>query len=188
MRHYLIAAAAITLAAHAQPQPTAVLSQDQIQQLELTIARNPGVLASEALLGKNYAFFILGIKSLGQFDKVESIDLEKATGDFAQHARGEFGKSLFAGVVAEAGQALWRFSTEVEVSSKHCGVHRRKSTLRRPRPSAFRVSNELLPWTRQIVLWRKYRIPIVIHRSNFRNFLPLATTEAYDQVKQDISV
>jgi hypothetical protein len=115
MRQILIAATAVTLAAYAQPQPTAVLTQEQIQQLEVAIVRNPGDAPSQALLGKNYVFFILGITFLGEFDKVTTIDPGKAGGSFAQHARDELGKSLFAGAVAEGGQAFWWYSTEVEV-------------------------------------------------------------------------
>ena len=79
-RHILIAAVAITFAAYAQPQPTPVLSQDQVLQLEIAVARNPGDLASQTLLGRNYAFFILGITSLRQFDRVATIDPGKEIG------------------------------------------------------------------------------------------------------------
>lgn len=98
MRYFLSSAAAITVAVYAQPpggaiadelwhqlRPTAVLSQDQVEQLELTIARNPGDLALEGLLGRNYAFFILGITSLKEYDLVATIDPGKAAGNFAQH-------------------------------------------------------------------------------------------------------
>ena len=83
MRYIFTAATAMTFAAYGQPQSIAVLSQDQVQQLEGTVARNPGDLASQALLGKNYAFFILGITSLGKFDRVATIDPGKAAGSFA---------------------------------------------------------------------------------------------------------
>lgn len=187
MRQILSLAAAITVAANAQPQPTAVLRQDQVQQLEVTVARNPGDLASEALLGKNYAFFILGITSLGKSDKVAMIDPGKASGSFAQHARDELGRSLRVGVVAEGGNALWQFGTEVEVYQT---LNRTQTEIDAIVAKTLGVQSldRAISMDPNSATWRAYRIPILISRSEFSNFMPLTTTVAYSQVKQDISV
>jgi hypothetical protein len=171
----------MTFAAYAQPQSIAVLSQDQVQQLEGTVARNPGDFATQALLGKNYAFFILGITSLGQFDRVATIDPGKAAGSFAEHARGELGTSLLAGVVAEGGQALWRFSTDVQVYQR---LHPSPATVDTTGAKTLGVQSleRAISMDPNNATWRTYRIPILIYRSNFSIFMPLTTTEAYSQV------
>ncbi len=187
MRHILIAAAAITFAAYAQPQSTPVLSQDQVLQLEIAVASNPGDLASQTLLGRNYAFFILGITSLGQFDQVATIDPEKAAGDFAQHARDELGKSLVAGVVAAGGEALWQFSTSVEIyQTLHPSPVKIETT--GAKTLGVQSLDRAISMDPRNATWRTYRIPILMLRSNFSNFMPLTTTEAYGQLKQDMSV
>jgi hypothetical protein len=187
MRHILIAATATTVAAYAQPQFTVVLSQDQVQQLEGTVARNPGDLVSQALLGKNYAFLILGITSLGEFDRVATIDPGKAAGSFAEHARDELGKSFLAGVVAEGGQALWRLSTDVEVDqTRHPSSAKIDTTA--AKTLGVQSLDRAISMDPHNATWRTYRIPILSYRSNFSNFMPLTTTEAYSQVKQDMSV
>jgi hypothetical protein len=187
MRQILIAATAVTLAACAQPQTTVVLTQEQVQQLEVSVARNPGDAPSQALLGKNYAFFILGITSLGEFDKVATINPGKAAGSFAQHARDELGKSLFAGVVAEGRQALWRYSTEVEVYQT---LHSSPSTIDTTAAKTLAVQSldRAISMDPNTATWRTYRIPILVSRSNFSKFMPLTAIEAYRQVKQDMSV
>jgi hypothetical protein len=188
MRHILIAAAAVTFTAYAQSRPPAVLNQDQIQQLEVTIARNPSDLASEAVLGKNYAFCILGITSLAQFNiRVTGIDPEQAAGSFAQHARDELGKSLFAGVVAEGGQALWRYSREVE---QYQILHSSptKIDITSAKTLAVESIDRAISMDPNNATWRAYRIPILVDRSMFSNFMTLTTSEAYGKVKQDISV
>ena len=187
MRQILTAATAMTFAAYGQPQSIAVLSQDQVQQLEGTVARNPGDLASQALLGKNYAFFILGITSLEKLDRVATIDPGKAAGSFAEHARNELGKSVFAGVVAEGGQALWQFSTYVQVYQTQ---HPSPATVDTTAAKTLGVQSleRAIFMDPNNATWRTYRIPILISRSNFKNFMPLTTTEAYSQVKQDMWV
>jgi hypothetical protein len=186
-RQILIAAVAITFAAYAQPQPTPVLSQDQVLQLEIAVSRNPGDLASQTLLGKNYAFFILGITSLAQFDQVATIDPGKAAGDFARRAQDELGKSLFAGVVAEGGQALWRYSTEVQVYQE---LHRSPVMIDTTRAKTLGVQSldRAISMDPKNATWRAYRIPILMSRSNFNIFMPLTATEAYRQLKQDMPV
>jgi hypothetical protein len=186
-RHILIAAAAITFAGYAQPQPTPVLSQDQVLQLEIAVARNPGDLASQTLLGRNYAFFILGITSLGQFDRVAAIDPGKAARDFAQRARDELGKSLFAGVVAEGGQAIWRFSTDVQIYQElHPSPVKVDTTA--AKTLGVQSLDRAISMDPKNATWRTYRIPILMSRSNFSSFMPLTTTEAYGQLKEDTSV
>ena len=199
MRYFLIWAAAITVATSAQLpggatadelwhqlKPT-VLSQDQVQQLELTIARNSGDLALEALLGRNYAFFILGITSLKDYDFLATIDPGKAAGSFAQHARDELGTSRFAGVVAEGGQALWRFSTEVEVHQR-LRASQPKIDTKAAKTLGVQSLDRAISMDPSNATWRTYRIPILISRSNFNIVMPLTTTEAYVQVREDMSV
>jgi len=187
MRQILILAAAITVAANAQPQSTAVLSQEQVQQLEATVARHPGDLASEALLGRNYAFFILGVASLGTFDRVAAIDPAKAAGSFARHAREALQKSPLAAVVAEGGNALWRFGTEVEVYQR---LHPSAAEIDAAAAKTLGVQSldraiSLEPGN---AAWRSYRIPILMNRSELSGFMPLTAAEAYGQVKQDVAV
>jgi len=185
MRHVLIAATAITLAVHAQPQHTAVLNQQQIQQLE--VALNPGDVASLTLLGKNYAIFILGITSLGDFDRVAAIDPGKAADSFTSHARDELARSPFARVVAEGGQALWQYSTEVEVyQTLHSSSTKIDTTA--AKTLGVQSLDHAISMDPNNETWRTYRIPILIFRSNFANFMPLTASGAYSQVKQDMSV
>src|SRR5215469_10789356 len=176
----------MTFAAYAQPQSIAVLSQEQVQQLEGAVARNPGDFASQALLGKNYAFLILGITSL-KFDRIAAIDPEKAAGSFAEHARDELGKSFFVGVLAEGGQALRRFSTAVQVYQT---LHPSPATVDTTGAKTLGVQSldRAISMDPNNATWRTYRIPILINRSNFSNFMPLTTSEAYSQVKRDMSV
>ena len=177
----------MTFAAYAQPQSIAVLSQDQVQQLEGSVARNPSDFASQALLGKNYAFFILGITSLGEFDRVATIDPGKAAGSFAEHARGELLKSFISGIVAEGGQALWRFSTDVQAYQT---LHPSLGTVDITGAKTLGVQSleRAVSMDPNNATWWTYRIPILIYRSNSSNFMPLTSTEAYNQVKQDMSV
>ena len=95
-------------------QSIQVLGQAQIQQLEATVAQKPGDRQSQALLGQNYSFVILGITALGQYNTVASVDPGEARGEFAQHAHDVMQNSPFAGVLGEGGEALWNFSFQVE--------------------------------------------------------------------------
>ena len=187
MRQIAILAAVITAAANAQPQPTEVLSQNQVQQLELTVERNPGDRASATLLGKNYAFFILGIASLGRFDRVGTLDPEKAAGNFAQHVRNEIGKSVSAGVLAESGQALWRYATEVKVYQT---LHPTPAKIDTTAAETLGIQSidRAISLEPDEGTWRTYRIPILIQRSSFSRIKPLSATEAYRDVKEDMSV
>ena len=147
----------------------------------------PAISLLEGLLGRNYAFFILGITSLKEYDLVATIDPGKAAGSFAQHARDELGTSRFAGVVAEGGQALWRFSTEVEV---HQTLHasQPKIDITAAKTLGVQSLDRAISMEPSNATWRSYRIPILISRSNFNIVMPLTTTEAYGQVKEDMSV
>src|ERR1017187_7054744 len=95
-------------------QSIPVLSQAQIQQLETTVAQNPADRPSQTLLGQNYAFVILGITALGQYNFVAGVNPAEAGGDFARHARDAMRSSTFGGVLGEGGEALWNFSFQVQ--------------------------------------------------------------------------
>ena len=187
MRYFLGAAAAITLAVYAQPSATTVLTQDQVQQLEVKVTRGPGDTASQALLGRNYAFFILGITSLGEFDRVAALDPGKAAGEFARHARDELGKSLVPAVVAEGGQALWRYGNDVDsYQVLHSPLTKIDTTS--AKTLGVQSLDRAISMDPKNATWRTYRIPILMLRSNFGDFMPLTATGAYRQIQQDLSV
>src|ERR1035438_9777389 len=102
------------IAAATSAQTTPVLSQTEIQQLEIKVAQNSEDRASQTLLGKNYAFCILGITSLKKYNIVDGFDPAKAESAFAGHARGQLSDSINAGIVGEGANALWGFSFQVE--------------------------------------------------------------------------
>src|SRR5438045_3124329 len=89
-------------------QSIAVLDQAQIEKLEVSLARNPGDLQGQTLLGQNYVFVILGITKLGKYDMVDGIDAARSKGEFAEHARDALRHSTLPHVVGDAGMALWR--------------------------------------------------------------------------------
>src|SRR5271157_4041896 len=180
----LLLVAAMAAAASAQTVP--VLNQQEIQQLEIEVEQNPGDRASQAILGKNYAMYILGVASLRQFNRVTGVDPAKANSELAQHARGQLANSILGAVVGEGGQALWSFSTEVQV---YATLHHVQESL----PIADARALGVASLDRAISLepanaeWRKYRIPILVFRSNFPNVLPLTPAAAYSQVKEDLA-
>ncbi len=94
----------IAIAAAAFGQSTAVLSQAEIEALEAKVAANPADRPSQKLLGKNYAYYIMGVTALGKYDMVTAVDPVKAASVFAAHARLELATSQNAVVVAEAGK------------------------------------------------------------------------------------
>ncbi|HYW45668.1 MAG TPA: hypothetical protein VE959_22580 [Bryobacteraceae bacterium] len=186
MRRLLVFAA---LFFSACAQTTAILSVDQIRQLETTVAQNPADRHSQTLLGRNYAFVILGVTALGQGDMVTGVDPAKAHGDFAQHARDEMAKTRFAGVAGEGGQALWNRAIQVDGYLGYQVVQRLTDQV--PVSDARALGVQALD--RAISLepdnpqWRTYRIPITESRSNFNKVMPLSAGDAYSLVKQDIS-
>ena len=89
--------------------------------------------------------------------------------------------------MAEGGQALWQFSTDVQVYQT---LHPSPATVDTTAAKTLGVQSleRAIFMDPNNATWRTYRIPILISRSNFNNFMPLTTTEAYRQVKQDMSV
>ena len=182
----LLVFAAFALGASAQPA-TRVLSQDEIQQLEATVAKNPGDRPSQVLLGKNYAFVILGIASLSQYDRVAGVDPAKARGPFAQHARDELGKSPLAGVVGEGGETLWVDSTFVQ---SYLYTHRLgdQIPLQEARTLGAQALDRAVALEPENPTWRRYRIPVLVFRSDFKEIMPLSAADAYAVVKQDMAL
>lgn len=82
-------------------QSVSVLTQDQVRDLETKVAQHPEDFHSQKLLGQNYAAFILGVTSFGQYNTVTAVDAAKAGSSFAQHARDVLTTSSLAGVLAE---------------------------------------------------------------------------------------
>jgi hypothetical protein len=72
---------------------TPILTAEQVKQLEADVAKDSADGASQALLGKNYAFFILGIAGLNQYGNVDAVDPAKAESEFAQYARQQLAAS-----------------------------------------------------------------------------------------------
>jgi hypothetical protein len=103
----------IVIATAAFGQSTAVLSQAEIEALEAKVAANPTDRPSQKLLGKNYAYYIMGVTALGKYDVVDAVDPVKAESQFATHARIELAVSNNAGLVAEGGNALWGLSFQL---------------------------------------------------------------------------
>lgn len=184
--HRLILAAAMTVVASAQIAPVAILTEAEVQQLELKVAQNPADRASQKLLGQNYAMFVLGITELGQYDRVTAVDAAKANSAFAKHAREQLGSTLLATVAGEGGRTLWSESTQVESFRI---VHHVQEPLPIAEARALAIASidravSLEPATAK---WRTYRIPILIFRSDFPKVQPLTPAEAYAQVKQDVA-
>jgi len=167
-------------------QSIPVLSRSDIQQLETTVAQTPTDSQSQALLGQNYSFVILGVTSLGQYNSVTGVDPAKARGEFAQHALDVMQNSAFAGVLGEGGRALWNFSFQVQGYEIQHQSEAQVSYLDARALGAQALDRAVMlePGT---ATWRSYRIPILVFRSNF-DFLPLNAMDAYSQVKEDLSV
>jgi hypothetical protein len=167
-------------------QSIPVLSQSDIQQLETTVAQTPTDSQSQALLGQNYSFVILGVTSLGQYNSVTGVDPAKARGEFAQHALDVMQNSAFAGVLGEGGRALWNFSFQVQGYEIQHQSEAQVSYLDARALGAQALDRAVMlePGT---ATWRSYRIPILVFRSNF-DFLPFNAMDAYSQVKEDLSV
>ena len=89
--------------------------------------------------------------------------------------------------MAEGGKALWRFSTDVQAYQT---LHPSPATVDVTGAKTLGVQSleRAVSMDPNNATWRTYRIPILIYRSNFSNFMPLTSTEAYSQVKQDMSV
>jgi hypothetical protein len=167
----------------AYPQSIPVLSQSQIQQLEITVAQNPAS-QSQALLGQNYALVILGITALGQYNVVTNVDPGLAQSTFAQHARYALQTSISPGVPGEGGEALWNLSFQLQgYLAQHPTAGMTYLDARELGVQVLDIAVTLEPAN---PTWRYYRIPILDNRSNF-NSLPLTAGDAFMQAKEDIS-
>jgi hypothetical protein len=83
-------------------QSIPVLSQSEIQQLETTVAQTPTDPQSQALLGQNYSFVILGITSLGQIQHQSEAQVAYLD------ARASGAQALDRAVMLDPGTATWR--------------------------------------------------------------------------------
>jgi hypothetical protein len=174
------------LAVGASAQSVTVLDQAKIQQLEITLAQNPGDRQAQTLLGQNYAFVILGITSVGKYDRVAGVDPAKARGDFAEHARDALLHTSWGGVAGEGGYALWRYCTEVDVfqTLKHLPD---RVPLRDERLLAIEALDLAVLLEPENGQWRSYRIPILAYRSSQGNSATLSVADAYDQARKDMA-
>jgi hypothetical protein len=166
--------------------PTTVLSESRVQQLEAQVSNAPTDAASQALLGKNYAYFILGVTALGDYDRVIGVDPAKAASKFASHARQQLTNMNSAGVCGEGGFALWNTSFRVEGSLTARPPE--TATLVSARALAAQAVDRAITLEPAAGIWRNYRVSILIHRANFGGDLHLSATEAFRQVKQDMAV
>src|SRR5216683_1424003 len=96
------------LLAFAQPAP--VLTQTEIEQLEIKVAQNPRDIYSQGLLGKNYALFILGITGLDRYSLATDLDPSRSQSEFAQHAWNVLNGPAAPDLLGEGGEALWNYS------------------------------------------------------------------------------
>lgn len=151
-------------ASAARPDSLAVLDEAQIQQLEVTLAKNPGDRQAQAMLGQNYALAILGITKLGKYDMVEDLDPAKAASELAQRARAALHQSYAPVVLGEGGYALWKYCTQVEVfkTLKHMA---NQSPLRSERSLATEAIDRAISIEPDNGHWRTYRIPILSFRA-----------------------
>ena len=159
----------------AAAQSSGVLSPEEIQQLELKLAQNPGDRAAQTALGRNYAFAILGITALGQFDRVTGMDPARPHGP---HARAVLQSTANAGLLAESGKALWSFVTFAQARSR--------AQLTEERTLASTMLDRAIALDPDTPAWRSYRVPITVLRSNFGQILPLSAADAYVVVKDDV--
>jgi hypothetical protein len=178
--------AAVFASAALAQAPPAVLSQAQIQQLEAKVAANPSDLASQALLGRNYGYVILGVTALGSYQSVEGFDPALVRGDFARHAREALEKSSLPTVVGEAGQVLWNGATGVMTYQTMKRVSD-PIDANEFRTLAVQSLDRAISLDPRNDRWRALRITVAVFRSNFQNFMPLSAAGAYAMVKTDLS-
>ena len=163
--------------------PPPVLSQADVEQLELTVQQTPTDLKSQTLLGKNYAYFVLGVTALGKYGDPTAVDVAKSGSDFAQHAVAQLGTdSTPATVLAEGGRELWNDSFSVQSYGVAIADSLAAESL------AVKAIDLAIQAQPDNSTWRYYRIPILVFRSNFANILPLSVQDAYAQVKLDFAL
>lgn len=182
----LLAASVFAQVPRATNAITPVLSEDQVRQLEAQVAEVPTDVASRTLLGKNYAYFILGVTALGAYDVVTGTDPAKAASQFAAHARQQLADSTSAGVCGEGGFALWNTSFAVEGS--FAARSRIDGTFDAERMLAAAAIDRAIRLEPTAEQWHEYRARTLVNRTSFSGGPHLSAAEAFDQVTQDMTV
>jgi hypothetical protein len=178
----------IAIVAAAFGQSTAVLSQAEIEALEAKVAANPADRPSQKLLGKNYAYYIMGVTALGKYDMVTAVDPVKAASVFATHARLALATSNNAVVVAEGGNTLWSFSFQLLSYYVQHQTPESASTVAQTRTSGAQTIDRAISLDPTEATWRSYRIPVLMQRTNLTDNLKLSVPNAYSTMRQDLTV
>jgi hypothetical protein len=168
-------------------KPTAVLTADAVRQLETKVAENPADKAAQALLGKNYAFFVLGISELGKFDRVAALDKEKAASETAQRARRQLSSSPLATVCGEGGHAIWKLATDAMVFQE---LHGQRGLIDVDAASLLgrQAIDHAIAIDPAEPAWREYRIYLAPQSSTLTHKTEPDPAAAYAQVKTDLAV
>ena len=173
--------ASLSVSIWAQSTLPAVLSQSDVEQLETQVASNPSDLNAQTVLGRNYAYFILGVTALDKYGTPAEFDYSKANSDFAQRAKSQLtGDIALATVLGEGGQTLWNGSFSIPFLNKDID----KSSAQSVAIKAIDLAVQVQP---DKSTWRVYRIYILDFRSKF-NVFPLSVEDAFAQVKQDFAL
>jgi hypothetical protein len=178
----------IAIATAAFGQSTAVLSQAEIEALEARVATNPKDRPSQKLLGKNYAYYIMGVTALGKYDLVDAVNPVKADSAFATHARAKLASSNDAGLVAEGGNALWGLSFQL---LSYYALHHTPegaSSVTEARTVGAQAIDRAITLDPTEPTWRSYRIPVLMLRTSLTDNLKLSVPDAYVTVQQDLAV
>lgn len=100
----------------AQPlTPAQVLTQAEVEALEVKDAKDPRDREAQTLLASNYVFFLLGVTKTAGYIQVKGYDKAKAESEFAVHARNALTGTKLAILAGEGGYALWNFNAQVLV-------------------------------------------------------------------------
>ena len=188
MRRTLVCLILSALLIWAQPnQITPVLTQPEVEALEASVAKDPTNHASQTLLANNYAFFILGITRLRQYDQVDGYDKSKADSEFTAHVRKVLNDTRLATLAGESGHALWNSSNQVSVYRTLHGDSANTNLLDNP-DATFGASLidravELEPGVQK---WRSYRSSVLQLRGYARRSKadPIAV---YQTMKSDLA-
>lgn len=178
----------IVIGAAAFGQSTAVLNQTEVEALEAKVATNPADRSSQKLLGRNYAYYIVGVTALSKYDLVDAVDPLKADSAFATHARIELFSSGNAGVVAEGGNTLWGLSFQLLSYNLRHQVPASDSSVTQARTLGVQAIDRAITLDPTDATWRSYRIPVLMLRTRLRDNLKLSIPDAYFTMQQDLAV
>ncbi|WP_321475859.1 hypothetical protein [uncultured Paludibaculum sp.] len=181
----LLAASVLAQVPPAAASITPLLSEEQMVLLEAQVAANPTDIASRALLGKNYAYFILGVTELGDWDRVIDIDPAKAASEFATHARQQLAESTSASVCGEGGYALWNASFDVEGSL--VAGPRAMGRIHADRTLAALAVDRAITLEPAAEKWHAYRARTLVVRARLNGGPQLSAAEAFLQIRQDMA-